>query len=158
MHLFAEQGLRSSSFYGRVFMIHVRHIKWMGAKGLFFYHPSLLYCPDQMLAVMWLSQHLVSSSKSVRPIIPQGTRCVAHVKKTLSAVFSLLPHLHFAEEAKPHLCMDEPKRPTPVRRRCLTQAVLIKLIPVGLVLILGMWTQSADVLLEYSASHAKFVH
>ena len=49
------------------------------------------------------------------------------------------PHSHFAEETRPHLCMDEPKRPTPVHRRLrLTQAVLVKLIPIGLVLTLGM--------------------
>ena len=34
-----------------------------------------------------------------------------------SAVCSLAPHSHFAKGARPHLCMDEPKRPTPVRRR-----------------------------------------
>ena len=38
-----------------------------GAEGLSFYYPRLLYCPDQMLAVMLLSQHRVSSSKTVRP-------------------------------------------------------------------------------------------
>ena len=55
--------------------------------------------------------------------------------------------------------MDEPKRPTPVRRQLsLTQAVLVKLIPIGLVLNLGMLTSSADVLLEYSVSHVNFVH
>ena len=37
------------------------------------------------------------------------------------------------------LCMDEPKRPTPVRRRLsVAQAVLVKLIPMGFVLTLGM--------------------
>ena len=55
------------------------------------------------------------------------------------AVCSLEPQSHFAEGARPHLCLEEPKRPTPVRRRLsLTQAVLVKLIPVGLVLTLGM--------------------
>ena len=55
--------------------------------------------------------------------------------------------------------MDEPKHPTPVRRQLsLTQAVLVKLIPIGLVLNLGMLTSSADVLLEYSVSHINFVH
>ena len=62
-----------------------------------------------------------------------------HVKIMWFAVCSLAPHSHFAEEARPHLCMDEPKRPTLVRRRLsLTQAVLIKLIPIGLVLTLEM--------------------
>ena len=75
------------------------------------------------------------------------------------AVCSLAPHSHFAEEARSHLCMDEPKRPTPVRRQLnLTPAALVKLIPMGLVLTLGMLTPSADILLEYSVSHAKFVY
>ena len=131
---------KASSFsYGRISMIQVRHNKRMGTEDLSFYHPNLLCCLDQMLAVMELIQHLVLSSKSVRPIITQGARCVGHVKIVWSAVCSLAPHSHLAEEARPHLCMDELKRPTPVRRRLsLTQAVLVKLIPMGLVLILGM--------------------
>ena len=64
---------------------------------------------------------------------------VGHVKITWSAVCSLAPHSHFAEEARPYLCMDEPKRSTLVcRRLSLTEAVLVKLIPMGLVLTLGM--------------------
>ena len=64
---------------------------------------------------------------------------MGHVKIMWSAVCSSAPHSRFAEEAIPHLCMDEPKRPTPVRRGLsLTQAVLVKLIPIDLVLTLGM--------------------
>ena len=128
-----------SSSYGRVSMIQIRHKKRMGTESLSFYHPNLLCCPDQMLAVMELSQHIVSSSKTVRPIIPRGPGCMGHVKIMRSTVCSLATHSHFAEEARPHLCMDEPKRPTPVRRRLsFTQAVLVKLISVSLVLTLGM--------------------
>ena len=92
-------------------MIQVRHNKKMGTEGLSFYHSNLLCCLDQMLAVIELSQHLVSSSKTVRPIIPRGARCVGHVKILWSVVCSLAPYSHFAEGARPHLCMDEPKRP-----------------------------------------------
>ena len=60
-------------------------------------------------------------------------------QNNMVCIFSLAPHWHFTEPAKPHSCMDEPKRPTPVRRQLsLTPAVLVKLIPIGLVLILGM--------------------
>ena len=119
-------------------MIQVRHKKRMGTEGLSFYHPSLLGCLDQMLVVTELSQHLVASSKTVRPIIPRGVRRMGHVKIMWSAVCSLAPYCHFAEEARPHLCMDEQKYPTLVPRRLtLTQAVLVKLI-LGLVLTLGM--------------------
>ena len=104
-------GSSSSSSYGRVSMIQVRHNKGMGTEGLSFYHPNLLCCLDQMLAVMELSQHLVSSSKTVRPIIHRGARCMGHAKIMWSAVGSLAPCLHFAEEARPHLCVEEPKHP-----------------------------------------------
>ena len=86
-----------------------------GTEALLFYHPSLLCCRDQMLEVTELSQHLVMSSKTVRPIISRCARCMGHVKITWSAVFSLAPHSHFTEEERPHLCMDEPKRPCQVR-------------------------------------------
>ena len=120
-------------------MIQVRHNKRMGTEGLSFYHPNFLCRLDQMLAVLELSQHLVLPSKTVRPIIPGGALCVRHVKIMWFAVPSLVPHSHFTEGARPHLCMDEPKRPTPVRRRLsVTLAVLVKLIPMGLVLTLGM--------------------
>ena len=41
-----------------------------GAKSLSFYYPRILHCPDQMLAVMLLSQHRVISSKIVRSCAP----------------------------------------------------------------------------------------
>ena len=150
-----QRRLRTTALTGT---IPVRHMERMKTEGLSFYNLSLLCCPDQMLAVTELSQHLVSSFKIVRPIIPQGARCMGHVGIMWSAVCLLAPHLLFAE-ARLHLCFDEPKRSTPVcRRLSLTQAVLIKLIPTGLALTLGMQTQSANVLLEYSVSHVKFVH
>ena len=56
-----------------------------------------------------------------------------HVKVMWSEVGSLVPHSHFAEKARPYLCIDEPKRPMPVcRRLSLSQAVLAKLLPVVL--------------------------
>ena len=140
-------------------MIQVRHKKRMGTEGLSSYHSSLLCCQDQMLAVTELSQPLVSSFKTVRPIISRDTRWMGHVEIMRSAVCSLAPHSHFAEKARPHLCSVKPKRPTPVRRQLsLTQAVVVKLIPIDLVQTLGMYTPSADILLEYSVSHVKFVH
>ena len=86
-----------------------------------------------MLAVMSLSQHRVSSSKTVRPRAPCGARCIGHAVSTWSAVCSEAPHSQFGEGARPHLCMDEWNRPTPVRRRLsLTQAARGKSIPTGL--------------------------
>ena len=82
-----------------------------GVEGLSFYYPRLLHCLDQMLAVMSLSQHRVSSSKTVRPRAPCGARCIGHAVSTWSAVCSEAPHSQFGEGARPHLCMDEWNRP-----------------------------------------------
>ena len=110
-----------------------------GGRGFILLPPQPAELPRSDAGSDGVSQHLVSSSKTVRPIIPRGARCMGQVKIMWSAVCSLAPHSHFVEEARPHLSMDEPKHPTPVRRRlCLTQDVLVKLIPIGLVLTLGM--------------------
>ena len=54
---------------------------------------------------------------------PCGARCIGHAVRTWSAVCSEAPHSQFGEGARPHLCIDEWNRPTPVRRRLsLTQA------------------------------------
>ena len=113
--------------------------RWTGAEGLSLYYPRLPYCPDQMLEVILLSQHQVSSSKTVRPCAPCGARCMGHAIRTWSAVCSEAPHLQFGEGARPHFGMDN--RPKPVRRRLsLTQDVRGKLIPTGLALDLGIKT------------------
>ena len=88
-----------------------------GDEGLSFYYPRLLYCLNQMLAVMSLSQRRVSSSKTVRPRAPYRARCIEYAVSTWSAVCSEAPHSQFGEGARPHLYMDEWNCPTPVRRR-----------------------------------------
>ena len=116
-----------------------------GAEGLSFYYPRLLYCLDQMLTVMSLSQHRVSSSKAVRPRAPCGARCIGHAVSTWSAVYSEAPHSQFGEGARPHLCMDEWNRPTSVRRRLsLTQAARGKPIPTGLAPVSGTKARSLE--------------
>ena len=58
---------------------------------------------------------------------------VGHAVRTWSSVCSEALHSQFGEGARPHLCIDERNRPTPVRRRLsLTQAARGKLIPIGL--------------------------
>ena len=84
-----------------------------GAEGLSFYYPRLLHCQDQMLAMVLLSQHRVSSSKTVRSRAPCNVRCIEHTVSTWSAVCSEAPHSQFGEGARPHLCMDEWKRSVP---------------------------------------------
>ena len=125
-----------------------------GAEGLSFYYPTLLHCLDQMLAVMSLSQHQVSSSKTVRPHAPCGARCIRHAVSTWSAVCSEVPHSQFGEGARPYLCMDKWNHPTPVHRRLsLTQAARGKPIPTGLAPVLGTKTQSLEAFSQYSAFH-----
>ena len=125
-----------------------------GAEGLSFYYSRLLHCLNQMLAVMSLSQHRVSSSKTVRPCAPCGAQCIGHAVRMWSVVCSKAPHLQFGEGARPHLCMDEWNRPTPVRRRLsLTQAARGKPIPTGLALALGTKAQSLEAFSQYSAFH-----
>ena len=55
-----------------------------GAEGLSFYYPRLLYCLNQMLTVMLLSQPCILSSKIVRPRAPCGARCMGQAVRTWS--------------------------------------------------------------------------
>ena len=101
-----------------------------------------------------LSQHQVSSSKTVRPRAPCGTRCIGHAVRTWCAVCSEAPHSQFGEGTRPHLCMDEWNRPTPVRMRLsLTQATRCKPIPTGLAPVSGTKARSLKAFSQYSVSH-----
>ena len=96
------------SFAGRLKGIHSKSdTNRTGAEDLSFYYPRLLYCLNQMLAVMLLSQHQVLSSKTVRPCTLCGAQCMRHAVRTWSAVCSEAPHSQFGEGARPHLCMDK---------------------------------------------------
>ena len=71
-------------------MIQVRHTEKIGAEGLAFYLPNLLRCPDQMLAVMELSQHLVSTSQNCQthyssrcPMCGHGLFCLKRILNVL---------------------------------------------------------------------------
>ena len=86
-----------------------------------------------MLAVVLLSTHQVSSSKTVRPYAPCGAQCIGHAVRTWSVICSKVPHSKFGKGARPHLCMDEWNCLTPVcRQLSLTQAAQGKPIPRGL--------------------------
>ena len=130
-----------------------------GAEGLSIYYPRLLYCLNQMLAVVLLSQHRVSSSKTVRPRAPCGARCIGHAVSTWSAVCSEALHSQFGEGARPHLCMDEWNRSTPLRKRLsLTQAARGKPIPTGLAPVPGTKARSLEAFSQYFVFHLWFVH
>ena len=146
----------SSSLEGYPLRSDTRRI---GAEGLFFYYPRLLHCLNQMLAVMLLSQHRVSSSKTVKLCSPSGARCIGHAVSTWSAVCSEAPHSQFGEGPRPHLCMDEWNCRTLVRRRLsLTETARAKPIPTGLAPVQGTKARSLEAFSQYSAFHLGFVH
>ena len=118
-----------------------------GVEGLSFYYPRLLNC------LMLLSQHRVSSSKTVRPRAPCGARCIGHAVSTWSAGCSEVPHSQFGEGARPHLCMDEWNRPILVRRRLsLTQGARGKPIPTSMAPVSGTKARSLEAFSQYSVS------
>ena len=77
--------------------------------------------------------HLTELSFTVsRPRIPFGWRYMGPDVKIWSAVCSSAPSSQEAVEAMPHLCIDDRKRPTPVRRRfSRTQAGFGSPVPGG---------------------------
>ena len=94
---------------------------------------------------MLLSQHRVSSCESVRPHAPCGARCMGHTIRTWPKVYSEAPHSQFYQGARPHLCMNEWNRPTPVRRPLsLTQAVSL------------IRSHSEEVFASYRSGHYAF--
>ena len=95
----ASSSPSSSLFEG--YPLQVIH-KQDWSQGFIFYYPRLLCCLNQMLAVMLLSQHRVSSSKTVRPRAPCDARCIEHAVSTWSALCSEAPHSQFGEGARPH--------------------------------------------------------
>ena len=110
-----------------------------------------------MLAVMLLTQHRVSSSKTVRSCAACGARCIAHAVSTWSAVCSEALHSQFGEQARPHLCMDKWNRPTPVRRQLsLTEASRGKPISTSLAPVPGTKARSLEAFSQYSVSICEF--
>ena len=125
-----------------------------GTEGLSFYYPRLLHCLNQMLAVVLLSQHRVSLSKTVRLRAPCGTRCIGHAVRTWSTICSEAPHSQFGGGARPHLCMDEWNRPTSVLRGfSLTQTAWGKSIPTGLAPVSGTKARRLEAFSQYSVFH-----
>ena len=125
-----------------------------GAESLSFYYPRLRNCLNQMLAVVLLSQHRVSLCKTIRPHASCDAQCIGHAVSTWSVICSEVPHSQFSEGVRPHLCMDEWNRPTPVCRwLSLTQAARGKPIPTGLAPVLGTKARSLEAFLQYSIFH-----
>ena len=104
--------------------------------------------------------HLVQLSFIVsRPRIPFGWRCMGHDVIIWSAVCSSAPHSQDAVEAMPHLCIDDRKRSTPVRRRfSLTQAGLGSPMPDGRASTSSKNECSRDVLSRHPMLHLWSAH
>ena len=100
---------RSCRVYGRRHRLKGIHSRSdtnrTGAEGLSFYYPRLLHCLDQTLAVMSLSQHRVSSSKTVRPRAPCGTRCIGHAVSSLHGLrFAQRRHTRNSVKERDPIC------------------------------------------------------
>ena len=116
--------------------------------------PRLLYCPDQMLFVIVLTQHQILSSKILNLVLHIVPNVWNTIIRTWSAVCLGELHSQCSEQARPRLCMDESNCPTPVRRQFrLTQAVRVKLNPIGMALAMNIKARSLDVILQYSVFH-----
>ena len=70
-----------------------------GAEGLSFCYPRLLYCLNQILAVMLLNQPASPKLSDIRA--PCGARCIGHAVRTWSAVCSEAPHSQYGKGARP---------------------------------------------------------
>ena len=127
---FKIQKCSSSSFEGHPFQVRYKQ-DW--GRRFILLLPQIVALPESDAGIGVIKQHRVSSSKFVRPRAPCDARCTGHAVSTWSAVCSEAPHSQFGEGARPHLCMDEWNRPTPVcRRLILTQAARRKPTPTGL--------------------------
>ena len=91
--------------------------KQTGTDGLSFYYPRMLYCRAQMLKWMFLIQHCVLSSKTVRLRVPCCARCMGQAIRKWSALCSRKPYSRFSKGARRHLCMYKRNCPTSVHRR-----------------------------------------
>ena len=127
----------SSSFEGHP--LQVRHKQDWG-RGFILLLPQTAALPESDAGSGVIKPASSFVNQIVRPRAPCGARCFGHAVSTWSAVCSEMPHSQFGEGARPHLCMDEWNRPTPVRRRLsLTQAARGKPIPTGLAQKHGAW-------------------
>ena len=142
---FKTQKCSSSSFKG--YPLQVRH-KQDWARGFILLLPQTAALPESDAG----SGVIKPASSFV--IQNRQTSCSmwCPMYSTWSAVCSEAPHLQFGKGARPHLCMDEWNRPTPVRRRLsLTQATWGKPIPTGLAPVPGTKARSLEAFSQYFA-------
>ena len=103
-----------------------------GAERLSFYYPRLLHCLDQMLAVMSLSQHRVSSSKTVRT--RAGAALKSWLRDFLSSCLRQLKIPKIWRRAlvvaipKPAKPVGDPKSYRPISLLCVPYKILERLI------------------------------
>ena len=141
----------SSSFEG--YPLQVRH-KQDWNRGFILLLPQTVALPESDAG-----SDVIKPASSFVIQNRQTSYSIGHALRTWSAVCSEAPHSQFGEGARPHLCMDEWNRPTPVRRRLsLTQAARGKPIPTGLAPVSGTKPRSLEAFSQYSVFHLWFVH
>ena len=128
----------STSSFKRAFTPDYQQYCW--GRDFILLLPQALCCPDQMLVVMMLSRHRVLSSRTFRPRAPY---VVPDVWGTLlgnsRGLFKSVALAIRWKSYRPHLCIDEWNRPTPVcKRLSQIQAVRGKFNLTGLVLFIDM--------------------
>ena len=112
-----------------------------------------IYCIhcDKSFAYHESNARLLTTFKKNTPYNIQNFSLQSELTAAASSTSS---NSQFGEGARPHLCMDEWNRPTPVRRRLsLTQAARGKPIPTGLALASGTKARSLEAFSQYSAFH-----
>ena len=84
--------------------IRARHKQDWG-QGFIFLLPqaAVLDYPNQILAVVVLSQHRVLPYKTFRPHATCDVRCMGHIIRTWFAFFLMAQHSKFGKGAGPHL-------------------------------------------------------
>ena len=83
----------------------------MAACDFYYLKSSGCCCFTQMMAWVFLSQHLVLSFRSDRPRSSFGAQCEGHASMMGYAIYLFTFYLQLKERARPHLCMDDLKRP-----------------------------------------------
>ena len=143
-----RQSSSSSSFEG--YPLQARHKQNWG-RGFILLLPQTAALPESNAGSSVIKPASSFVMQNRQTSCSMGARCIGHAVSTWSAVCSEAPHSQFGKGARPHLCMDEWNRPTPVRRRLsLTQAARGEPIPIGLASVLGTKARSRETFSQYS--------
>lgn len=105
------------------------------------------------------SHVIVLLSRTVRSCIPFGAQWIGHSMMTWFAVCSSAPHMQATQVARPRLCTDEQKRPTPLQRQLrLAHPSLGRCLPIVGEPVFGMRSWSLKKFLSHSMLQMQSAH